>query len=91
MKKRRRLALERKAKAKKDRIQNEILRVKTNGIEFPEYNPPPERRENLTGKLKHRAHILDQKEKARNRTKESRNTRFVGWEYKDRFSHRKSN
>lgn len=89
MKKRIRLALERKEKNRQRTKLNELEELKQKGIQFPDYNPPPERKKDLSGKLRHLANIIDQKTKARNRTKESRKTSFVGWEYKDRFSYKK--
>ena len=51
------------------------------------YNPPPVRRELLSEKEIAVKKGLEKKEKKRN---ETRKTSFSSWEYKDRYSHRKS-
>lgn len=55
-------------------------------ISFPEHNPLPKRKEELTKKQKKVAGLLKYKEKMRTAVPKKR---FVGWEYKDRFSYRK--
>jgi hypothetical protein len=51
------------------------------------YNPPPVRRELLSEKELGAKRSLEKKERKRNETGK---TNFSGWEYKDRYSHRKS-
>ena len=69
-----------------EKKKNELIAVREEGIKFPDYNPLPERKENLTKKQKKVAGLLKYKEKMRNTTPSKP---FVGWEYKDRYSYRK--
>ncbi len=86
MKRRVRIALERKQRAEKKQI--EVEKVKEKGIEFPSYNPLPKRKNEMSKKEKQAACELKKKERLRKTTKTTKT--FVGWEYKDRYSHRKS-
>jgi len=81
-----RVALERAQRAEKK--QNDILELKEKGIEFPSYNPLPKRKEEMSKKEKHALRMLESKERLRKSSKTAR--AFTGWEYKDRYSHRKT-
>ena len=56
-------------------------------IEFPEYNPPPVRKEYLSKKQREIADRLKKKEMLRN---QSADRSFSPWECKDRYSYRKN-
>jgi len=82
--------LERKLKSQQERLEkkkSELVKVKEEGIKFPDHNPPPERKELLTKKQQRVAGLLKYKEKIRNM---SSSKPFTAWEYKDRYSHRKN-
>jgi hypothetical protein len=64
----------------------EVEKLREEGIQYPSYNPPPKRREELTKKEKKALEKLKQKEYLRNTTLDKA---FVGWEYKDRYAYRK--
>lgn len=70
----------------KQKRENDLEEARK-GVKFPEYNPPPTR--NLTSKREiGAAKSLKKSEKKRNETKMS--NRFTGWEYKDRYSYKKT-
>ena len=56
-------------------------------IEFPAYNPLPQRKEEMPKKLKRVANFLKYKEKIRNAPQPKD---FSAWENRDRFSYRKT-
>ena len=68
-------------------IQNELARLQQEGLDLPKYNPPPKRIEELSKNQKKVAIMLKKKEKQRTNTSSKS---FIGWEYKDRYSHRKT-
>lgn len=70
----------------RQRILAEIEKVKEEGIKFPEYNPPPKREIEMKSSEKRVYNSLKRKEwKRRN----SASKPFIGWEYADRYVHRK--
>jgi hypothetical protein len=73
-----------KMKQKKEKDLEEAKK----GITFPEYNPPPKRKEDMTKSEKSVKSSMKYQSYLRNRPKSGR--AFVGWEYKDRQSHKKS-
>ena len=81
-----RVALEKAQRAEKK--QNDVLKVKEKGFEFPSYNPLPKKKEEMTKKEQQALNRLENKERLRKSSKTSK--AFTGWEYKDRYSHRKT-
>jgi hypothetical protein len=81
-----RVALEKAQRAEKK--QNEVQQVKEKGFEFPSHNPPPKRKEEMTKGEKRALRMLKSKERLRKSSKTGK--AFTGWEYKDRYSHRKT-
>jgi len=67
--------------------EKQLKDLKENGIIFPDYNPPPQRRSNLSSKLKQLHNTLKLKEESRRRSKTT--TKFPTWENRDRYSYRK--
>lgn len=71
---------------KKEAIKKEISEI-NNKIKFPDYKPIPKKKSEMSNKERQMLNALKLKENSRIRDK---NTKFSGWEYKDRFSYRKS-
>lgn len=70
----------------RQRILNE-LKNKEKSIEFPDYNPTPKRKTEMKKSEKKVYYDLKYREWLRTHPKAKP---FVGWEYGDRYAHRKS-
>lgn len=71
----------------RQRILAELQKVKEEGIEFPEH-PAPKRITEMRKDERKTYKLLKEREQKRNTPKAKT---FTGWEYKDRYSHRKTN
>ena len=71
----------------RQKILNELKRIKEEGVQFPEHNPPPKRKAEMKKSEKKTHNSLRYKEWLRKRTKHKT---FVGWEYADRYAYRKT-
>jgi hypothetical protein len=70
----------------KQKREKELEEAKK-GITFPEYNPPPKRKEDMTKLEKSVKNSMRYQSYLRKRPKSGNS--FVGWEYKDRYSYKK--
>jgi hypothetical protein len=68
------------------RIVAELQKIREEGTEFPEH-PSPKRITQMRKDERKTHKLLKKKEQKRNTPKTKA---FVGWEYKDRYSHRKT-
>jgi hypothetical protein len=71
----------------RQKILNELKRIKEEGIKFPEHNPLPKKRTEMKKAERKTLGLLKYKEKQRNQPKSS--NMFSAWENKDRYSYRK--
>ncbi len=69
------------------KILSELEETRGQGAKFPDYNPPPKRKTEMRKDERKAYKLLKEREQKRN-TPIAKS--FVGWEYKDRYAHRKT-
>lgn len=75
---------------KREQILKEISEIKGK-IKFPDYNPPPKSISEMTEKERKTMRNINNKiRKKKWEEKIKGKNGFIGWEYKDRFSYRKT-